>query len=178
MSGHNKWSQIRTKKAAEDAKKSKIFSLLSRQLTLEARASSGDRESPRLRAIIDRARAANMPRDNIDRAIEKGMGSGSTNYEAVRYEAYGPGGVALLIDGITDNKNRTTAEVKHVLATHGGTLAAQGSVLWAFQKSDGGWEATAPVTLDTTLAEHLQRLIEALEEHEDVERVFTNAARP
>src|SRR5690348_1557363 len=108
MSGHNKWSKIKNKKAVTDAKKSKVFSMFAKMIAVESRKAKGDKNSPSLRAVMERARAVNMPNDNIDRAVAKGAGGDGGNLEEVLYEAYGPGGAALIIEGITDNKNRTT----------------------------------------------------------------------
>ena len=176
MSGHNKWSQIKEKKGREDAKKSKLFSMYSRQITIESKRSSGDRNAPSLRAAIDRARAVNMPNDVIDRAVTKGAGGGSDSFEEVTYEAYGPGGVAIIIEGITDNKNRTTPEIRHLLSEHGGNLGTQGSASWAFQKSaTGSIVPTTLIPLPESEADKLANLLEKLEDHEDIKRVVTNA---
>lgn len=178
MSGHNKWSKIKHKKGAEDAKKSKIFSMLSRQIAIEARAGGGDKNSPRLRAIIEKARKANMPSENIDRAIAKATGAGANEFEEVLYEAYGPGGVALVIEGITDNKNRTSAEVRHLLTEKGISVGTPGSVLWAFERieEEGAltWKPKSTIPLSPPDSEKLQMLIEEIEEHDDIKRVFTN----
>lgn len=178
MSGHNKWSKIKHKKGAEDAKKSKVFSMLSRQIAIEARASGGDKNSPRLRTIIEKARKANMPSDNIDRAIAKATGAGSSEFEEVLYEAYGPGGVALIIEGITDNKNRTSAEMRHLLSEKGVSVGTPGSVLWAFDRTeeDGAlvWKPKTTTPLADDDSEKLANLIEEIEEHDDIKHVFTN----
>lgn len=175
MAGHNKWSQIKVKKGAEDAKKSKLFSLLVRGITMEAKRSAGNRESPGLKAAIQRARDANMPLDNIERAVQKGFGGGSENFEEVMYEAYGPAGVALIITGITDNKNRTTPEIKHLLSNHGGTLGNQGSSQWAFTRTiDGTFKPNALISLNQEDAQKLESLIEGLDEHADIKNVYHN----
>lgn len=136
MSGHSKWSTIKHKKALGDAKKGQVFSKFSKLITVAARSGSADPEMNfRLRLIIDKARAANMPADNIKRAVEKGAGGKDSNLlEEFVYEAYGPAGVALMIEGVTDNKNRTIAEVKNILARHGARLGEAGSVKWSFKK--------------------------------------------
>lgn len=136
MSGHSKWAQIKHKKAATDAKKGTIFSKIARLIIVAAKEKGGDpATNAKLRMAIEKAREAGLPKDNIERAIERGTGGkeGET-LEEVLYEAYGPGGVALLIQGVTDSKNRTTNEIKHILSEHGGKLAAQGSVEWMFEK--------------------------------------------
>lgn len=136
MSGHSKWAQIKHKKAATDAKKGTLFSKIARLIIVAAKEKGGDPAmNPRLRMEIEKARQAGMPKDNIERAIERGTGGEKESALAeVLYEAYGPGGAALLIQGVTDSKNRTTNEIKHILSEHGGKLAAQGSVEWMFEK--------------------------------------------
>jgi YebC/PmpR family DNA-binding regulatory protein len=136
MSGHSKWASIKHKKGAIDAKRGKIFTKLIKELTVAARIGGGDASgNPRLRSAILAAKAENMPKDNIDRAIKKGTGElEGVNYEEVSYEAYGPGGVAVLISCLTDNKNRTVADLKHIFDRHGGNLGEPGSVAWVFVK--------------------------------------------
>jgi len=136
MSGHSKWSTIKRKKGAADAKRGKIFTKLIREIATAARIGGGDADSnPRLRLACDRARAANMPKDNIARAIAKGTGAGEGDaYEEVVYEGYGPGGVAVYIETLTDNKNRTVGDVRHILTKHGGNLGASGCVSYLFEK--------------------------------------------
>ncbi len=136
MSGHNKWANIKHRKMAQDAKRSKIFTKIIRELIVAAREGGGDPDkNPRLRAAIERAKAANMPKENIERAIKKGTGEleGEQYYE-VAYEAYAPGGVALLIKAVTDNKNRTAQEVRHALSRYGGSMAESGAVSWIFER--------------------------------------------
>lgn len=176
MSGHNKWSQIKEKKGKEDAKKSKLFSMYSRQITIESKKAGGDHQLPNLRAAIDRAKAVNMPNDVIDRAVAKGAGAGAESFVEVIYEAYGPGGVALIIEGITDNKNRTTPEIRHLLADNGGNLGTQGSTLWAFTKGLGGaYTPNTKISLSPEDSNKLKNLLEKLESHEDIKTVCTNA---
>lgn len=137
MSGHSKWSTIKRKKGAEDAKRGKIFTRLARELTMAARQGGGDPDSnPTLRLAVDKARAANMPKDNIQRAINRGTGEGDdvAALEEITYEGYAPSGVAVLVDCVTDNKNRTLAEVKHTFSKFGGSLASAGSVTWQFDQ--------------------------------------------
>ena len=136
MSGHSKWSSIKHKKGATDAKRGKIFSKLIKEVTVAARLGGGDiTGNPRLRAAIQAAKAENMPKDNIERAIKKGTGElEGASYEEVNYEAYGPGGVAVLIDCLTDNKNRTVADIKHAFDRHGGNIGEPGCVSWMFEK--------------------------------------------
>jgi len=175
MSGHNKWSKIKHKKGAEDAKKSKLYSVLVRQITMEVRAANGDASSPRVRTLIDKARAVNMPNDNIDRAIKKAQGAGGESYTEILFEGYGPGGVALIIEGITDSKNRANQEIKHVMDKFGGSLGTQGSAAWAFVKSEDGWKANTPLVISDFEGEKLGELIDALEELDDVKTVYHSA---
>ena len=136
MSGHSKWSTIKHKKGATDAKRGKIFTKLIKEITVAARMGGGDLNgNPRLRAAITAAKAENMPKDNIERGIKKGTGElEGVNYEETSYEGYGPGGVAVLVDCLTDNKNRTVADVKHIFERHGGNLGEPGCVAWIFEQ--------------------------------------------
>lgn len=136
MSGHSKWSTIKRKKGAADAKRGKIFTKLIRELQTAARLGGGDIDSnPRLRLVVDKAKTANMPKDNIQRAIAKGVGGGDNeNFEEIVYEGYGPGGAALLIETLSDNRNRTVGDLRHVLSKHGGNLGASGCVAFLFEK--------------------------------------------
>src|SRR5215212_3618859 len=136
MSGHSKWASIKHKKGALDAKRGRIFTRLIKELTVAARAGGGDADSnPRLRTIIADAKAVNMPADNIKRAIRRGTGEEpGVSYEEAQYEAYGPGGAAVIMDVLTDNKNRTVGELRHTLTKHGGSLAEANAVAWMFTK--------------------------------------------
>jgi YebC/PmpR family DNA-binding regulatory protein len=136
MSGHSKWSTIKRKKGAQDAKRGALFTKLIREITVAARAGGEDLESnPRLRTAVAKAKASNMPNDNIDRAIKKGAGNlDGVVYEEVRYEGYGPGGAAILLDCLTDNKNRTTPEIRTIFGKNGGNLGDSGSVSYLFEK--------------------------------------------
>ncbi len=136
MSGHSKWSSIKHKKKIVDAKRGKLFTKLIREIIVAARLGGGDPDkNPRLRAAIAAAKAANMPKENIERGIKRGTGEiEGVNYEEVSYEGYGPGGVAVLIECLTDNKNRTVAELKHIFERHGGSLGEPGCVSWIFEK--------------------------------------------
>ena len=136
MSGHSKWHTIKHKKGAADAKRGKIFTRIIKELSVAARGGGGDPDSnPRLRTIIAEAKANNMPRENIERAIRRGTGEEpGVQYEEILYEGYGPGGVALMIQTLTDNKNRTVGEIRHVLGKQGGNLAAENSVAWMFSR--------------------------------------------
>jgi len=238
MSGHNKWSTIKHKKAREDAKRGKIFTKIIRELTVAARQGGGDPDAnPRLRAAVTAAKAANMPSDNLKRAIERGTGElDGVNYEEVSYEGYGPGGVAVMLECLTDNKNRTTPEVRHLFSKSGGNLGENGSVSWLFTRKgliliprDGeidedrvmeialesgaedldtedpeyfrvftapdelhqvkdsieaaglpvenaefDMEPSTTVTLEGKKAQQMLRLVEAFEDHDDVQHVWAN----
>ena len=236
MSGHSKWHSIKHKKGAADAKRGKIFTRLIKELTVAARAGGGDPDmNPRLRTIIADAKANNMPADNIKRAIRRGTGEEpGVSYEEAQYEAYGPGGAALIIEVLTDNKNRTAGEIRHLLEKHGGNLAAPNAVAWMFHKKgyivveksktdeeklmsavldagaddlkddDDNWEvfstpdvfpavneavkglgiepATAKVSmipqnyvkLEGRTAQQMVKLMEGLEDHDDVQNVSSN----
>ncbi|MFA5500080.1 MAG: YebC/PmpR family DNA-binding transcriptional regulator [Candidatus Omnitrophota bacterium] len=136
MSGHNKWASIKHKKAATDAKRGKMFSKISKELTVAAKSGGGDPSgNPRLRVAINKAKAVNMPADNIDRAVKKGTGElPGVSYEEIAYEGYGPAGVAIIVEALTDNKNRTGAEIRNIFSKKGGNMAGQGSVSWLFSK--------------------------------------------
>jgi YebC/PmpR family DNA-binding regulatory protein len=236
MSGHSKWATIKRKKAVTDAKRGKAFTQLIKEITIAARMGGGDlKGNPRLRLAIDKAKGANMPADNIKRAIQKGTGElPGVIYEDVAYEGYAPGGVALIIESVTDNKNRTVSEIRHLLERHNGKLAASNSVAWMFHRKgiirvmkanygeddlmniivDAGAEdmrtedetyeiSTMPedfetvrqtleskgikmeeadmqrvpentVKVDGKDAEQVLKLMEALEEHDDVQHVYAN----
>lgn len=135
MSGHSKWSTIKRKKGAADAKRGQVFTRLIREISVAAKSGGGDPDgNPRLRTAIDAAKAQNMPKDNIDRAIKKGTGElDGVTYEEITYEGYGPGGVAFLIEVMTDNKNRTAADIRHILNKRGGQLAKAGAVGYLFE---------------------------------------------
>jgi YebC/PmpR family DNA-binding regulatory protein len=238
MSGHSKWHTIKHKKGAADAKRGKIFTRIIKELTVAARSGGGDIDTnPRLRTIVAEAKSVNMPADNIKRAIQRGTGElPGVSYEEITYEGYGPGGVAIMIDVLTDNKNRTVGEMRHTLSKYGGNLGEANSVAWMFEKKgyivvekakadeeqllsaaiDAGaddmkddednWEiVSSPDTFQAVLeavkglgieppaaeiamlpqnyiklegkaAHQMVKLMDALEEHEDTKKVWTNAA--
>jgi YebC/PmpR family DNA-binding regulatory protein len=240
MAGHSKWANIRFRKGAQDAKRGKIFTKLIREITIAARAGGSDLGSnPRLRLAVDKAKAQSMPKDNIDRAIKRGAGElDGENFEEIRYEGYGPNGVAVMVDCLTDNRNRTVAEVRHAFTKFGGNLGADGSVAYLFNKSgslsygpetnedavmeaaieagaadvltddDGSIEvltepedfetvrdamaaaelppehaeitmrADTRAAVDTDSADTLLKLIDMLEDLDDVQQVYTNADIP
>ncbi|MCX7846338.1 MAG: YebC/PmpR family DNA-binding transcriptional regulator [Dictyoglomaceae bacterium] len=136
MSGHSKWANIKHRKAAADAKKGKLFSSLSKEIIIAAKQGGGNPETnPRLRAAIERAREANMPKENIERAIKRGTGEiPGVTYEEIIYEGYGPGGVAIMVEVVTDNKNRTASEIRRIFTKHGGNLGEAGCVSWIFEE--------------------------------------------
>jgi YebC/PmpR family DNA-binding regulatory protein len=177
MSGHNKWSQIKHKKDITDAKKSKIFSKLVRFIAVEAKLSHG-KDSPGLRSAIEKAKKVNMPAENIERAIKKAS-EPSAQMDAIAYETHGPGGVGVIIETLTDSKNRTAQEIKHILSKNGFALGGIGSVVWAFKKEmtpEGlKWEPNIYVPLSDADIELLDKLVEEIEENDDVQDVYTNA---
>lgn len=176
MAGHSKWSQIKRQKALTDAKKSKDFSKLARAIGVQARISGG-KETPELRAAVEKAKRANLPKEIIERSIKKA--SESAKMEEATYEAYGPGGVGVIIEVLTDNKNRTTQEIKHVLSENNLVLGNIGSALWAFRKeiTPEGIIWTPNITISPTDQDLklLEKLVDKLEENEDVQEVYTNA---
>ncbi|HEX7419088.1 MAG TPA: YebC/PmpR family DNA-binding transcriptional regulator [Thermoanaerobaculia bacterium] len=236
MSGHSKWSTIKHKKGAADAKRGKTFTRIIKEMTVAARMGGGDPSSnPRLRSAVAEAKAANMPKDNVERAIKRGTGElEGVSYEEITYEGYGPGGVALMVEVMTDNTNRTTPEIRHMLEKNGGNMGTPGSVRFQFDRkgylsvdkkaadedklmeialeagaddllSFGdafeiytspesfeqvrlaleknkiatieaklGQIAKNPVTLDDTKAKQMMRLMESLDDHEDVQNVWSN----
>jgi len=177
MAGHNKWSQIKHKKAITDGKKSKIFSKLVRFIAVEARLSGG-KDSPGLRSAIEKARKVNMPSENIEKAIKKAS-EPSSHMENIMYEAYGPGGVGIIIETLTDNKNRIAQEIKHILSKNNTALAGIGAVAWAFKKEIGDtglvWSPTSEIELGDEDLKLLEKLVEDLEDNDDVQDVYTNA---
>ncbi len=175
MSGHNKWSKIKHKKAASDSKKSAIFGKLVRLIQVEAKKSNGNIDSPGLKMAIEKANKANMPKDNIERAIKKASEMGDV--QPVMFEAYGPAGIGIIITALTDNNNRTNSEIKHLLSKNGASFGAQGSVAWNFTKNQetGDWEPNTTMEINEEDGEKLERIIDAIEEHDDVQDVYTSA---
>ena len=175
MSGHNKWSKIKHKKAAGDAEKSKIFTKPTALIAMDSRKANGNLTSPSLAAAIERAKKDSMPKENIDRAVAKGSGSDGAKLEEVMYEAFGPGGVAMIITAVTDNNNRTAPEIRHIFTKAGLQLGTPGSAAWAFTKTADGYVPLNPTELSDEDGEKLANLIEALEENDDVQDVYTTA---
>ena len=179
MSGHSKWSTIKRKKGAVDAKRGKIFTKIIKEITIAARTGGGDPEgNPRLRQAILAAKAENMPKDNIEKAIKKGTGGleGAAAFEETVYEGYGPGGVALLVEVVTDNKNRTVAEIRHILSKHGGNLGENGCVSWMFEKKGSIVFDKKDAGEDTLMELVLESGAEDIVEQESEYEVITDPA--
>jgi YebC/PmpR family DNA-binding regulatory protein len=175
MSGHSKWSTIKHKKAAQDAKRGKAFSKIIKEVTVAARIGGGDlAANPRLRTAIAAAKAENMPKDNIERAIKKGIGElEGANYEEVTYEGYGPGGVAILVETISDNRQRTVADVRHLFAKRGGNLGEPGSVAWIFEKKGFILVEKDKADEETLMAIALEANAEDIQEQESEWEIYT-----
>ena len=175
MSGHNKWSKIKHKKAATDAQKSKVFSKHAALIAVESRKAGGDANAANVVAAVERAKKDSMPKENIERAIAKGSGAGGNAIEEVLFEGYGPGGVALLIKVVIDNNSRTAPEIRHIFTKAGYELGVPGSAAWAFTKTDEGYVPNTPMELDDATGEKLAEFIEKLEDNDDVTDVYTSA---
>ena len=175
MSGHNKWSQIQRQKGAADSNKSKVWGKLAKRIAVESKKANGDVTLPGLRSIIETAKKENMPKDSIDRAIAKGTSKDSAALDAITYETYGPGGCAIVIDALTDSRNRTAQEMKHLLSELGLALASPGSALWAFEKKAEGYTPKTTVPLSADDDEKLMRILEKIDAYDDVQGVYTNA---
>lgn len=179
MSGHSKWHNIQNKKNAEDKKKSKAFSQLSKNIRIAVRSTGiGDpKENASLRVAIEKARETNMPHENIQRAIDRGLGKGGAGrLEEVVYEGYGAGGYGVLVIVLTDNKQRTGAEIRHTFDTAGGSLGGPGSAMYLFKRSGADYKVTIPFQVESSEDRgKVQSFIEELEENDDVEDVYTNA---
>jgi len=179
MSGHSHWAGIKRQKEVTDKKRGVVFSKLLAAISAAAKRDPNPDFNPRLRTAIEKAKASVVPADNINRAIARASESTDAVEELV-FEAYGPGGIALLIEATTNSRNRTVAEIKKVLSDHGGKWAESGSVRWAFETDTAGmehvWRAKFPQAVPNEHAEQLAELVEALEEYQDVQRVTTNAS--
>jgi YebC/PmpR family DNA-binding regulatory protein len=174
MAGHNKWSKIKRQKEKTDGQKSKIFGKLVKLIQVEAKKANGNVSSPGLKAAIEKAKSFNVPNDNIDRAIKKSAEAGET--EVVVYEAYGPGGCAMIIEALTDNKNRANQEIKTILSRNGYAMAGVGAASWAFTHNPGEeWTPTSTIPLSEEDGEKLGALIDELEESDDINEIYTNA---
>jgi len=181
MSGHSKWNNIKNKKEATDAKRGKIFSNISKLIRIAVKeGNSGDPKfNPSLRVALDKARAANMPKSNIQKAIERGLGKTSSGavIQEIVYEGFGAGGVAVIVVAMTDNPNRTSAEVKFAFSRNGGSLGSPGSAMYMFKRNnDGGYECTMPMSVnESQVINNLNNLVEKLRESEDVEDIYMAA---
>lgn len=179
MSGHSHWAGIKHRKEATDQKRGKVFSRLLAAVSVAAKAEPNPDFNPRLRTAILKAKEASVPAENIERAIKRASEAGA-NLEELVFEAYGPGGVAIIMEAVSDNRNRTVQEVKMILRDQGGKWADSGSVRWAFDPapagSEGGWKAKFPQAISGEDKKKLESLARALEENDDIQGVFTNAA--
>lgn len=176
---HSKWAKTEYKKAASDAKKSKMFTKVVKLIIMEAKKSGGNREAPGLKSAVQKARDVDMPNDNIDRAIKKATES-KEQLENISYEAYGPAGVGIIIEALTDNRNKAAQEIKYILSKHDGVLGAIGSVSWNFTKTidEHGihWTPNMTTPIEGEDETKLEALLEELEDCDEVQTVFTNAA--
>ncbi len=175
MAGHNKWAQIKRQKGANDAAKSRVWAKLSRRLTVESKKANGDANAANVRSVVETARKENMPKDAIERAIHKGTTADAASMESVVYECYGPGGAAVIISCLTDNKNRTLQELKGIFAKHAIALATPGSALWAFDKTAEGYAPKTTIPLSADDHDALMKVLELIDALDDVEEVYTNA---
>ena len=173
MSGHNKWSQIKRTKGASDAKKSQIFGKLSRMISVQVKLAKGDLKSNAVISAIEKAKAIDMPKDTIDRAISKA--TEAKDLETIHYEAYGPGGVGIIIEALTDNRNKAAQEIRHILSKNGFALGAIGSVMWGFQKEEGELKPTMTIPVSDEDMTTLEKLVNDLEASDEVQEVITNA---
>ncbi|NLI82744.1 MAG: YebC/PmpR family DNA-binding transcriptional regulator [Deltaproteobacteria bacterium] len=176
MSGHSKWSTIRHKKGAADARRGKVFTKLIKEIMVAARIGGGDpAANPRLRAAVAAAKAENMPKENIERAIKKGTGElEGASYEEISYEGYGPGGVAILVDVMTDNRNRAASEIRHIFSRNGGSLGEAGCVSWMFSKRGSIVFNKAAVSEETIMEIALEAGAEDVKDQEDQIEVTTS----
>lgn len=175
MAGHNKWSKIKHQKKAADKKKSKIFSKHARNIQAEAERCGGDMTDPGLQQAIEDAKRDNMPKDTIKRAIKRATEDNTGQLERITYEAYGPGGVAMVIESVTDNRNRAAAEVRHLLSEFNIELSSPGSATWAFERVDRTkWQATSTVEISDEEKERLEKVMGSLEDNDEIQKVFTN----
>jgi len=176
MSGHSKWSTIKHKKALTDAKKSKVFSKVASLITIAARKGGDPDKNPSLRTVIEKAHEVNLPKENIERAIKRGAGEiAGARLEELTYGAFGPGSAVILITAITDNKNRTLAEIKKILQEHNVKFAELNSIQWMFHREEADWIPNNPVKIDDeNVKKELGALYEALDEQQDVNEIYDN----
>lgn len=168
------FQKLNTKRQVQTQKKSKIFSRYSKLITIESKKCNGDVNSASLARAIELAKKENVPKDVIEKAVKKGTDAGAATLEAVMYEAYGPGGSAIIITALTDNKNRTAPEIRHIFTKAGYELATPGSAAWAFIKTDEGYVAQTPIELSESDMEKMVNLYDTLDEHDDVQNIYTN----
>jgi transcriptional/translational regulatory protein YebC/TACO1 len=173
MSGHNKWSKVKNKKAVTDARKGKIYTKMAKVISIELKKANGDSKAAGVQAAVKKARELNVPNENIERALRKN--DNAAEMESIMYEAYGPGGVALIIEALTDNRNKAAGEIKHILTENGSALAAPGSATWAFTKGPEGFIPNTMTEISDEDGLKLDRLIEELEDNDEVQEVYTNA---
>lgn len=176
MSGHSKWSTIKHKKALTDAKRANVFTKSGRLIAIAAKEGSNPETNFKLKLAVDQARAVNMPKDNIERAIKRGTGElkDQAAIKEIIYEAFGPGGIMMVIKTLTDNKNRTVSETKAILGKHDGKLGGMGSVMWNFEISGSEYRPKNIMEVDEEIKTRYKKLLEALSEHEDVQQVYDN----
>ena len=177
MSGHSKWANIKRKKEVTDSKKSKIFSKMSKLISVAAKSGADPDSNPKLRLAVERAKEARMPKDNIDRAIAKGSGQGGgVSFSEVVYEGFGPNGEAFYIKGLTDNINRTVAEIRNIFSKHGGSLGGSGSTSYIFSPDPENPSYMVEVAPED--AKKLEGLLEDIDDHDDVQDVYVNFELP
>jgi len=178
MSGHSKWSKVKHQKAVTDVRKGRAFSKMAKLITIAAKKGGDPEMNSSLRLAIERAKSVNMPKDKIENAIKKGTGeSKEGQLEEITYEAYGPNGTPLIIETITDNRNRAISEIKHILSNHNGKLAKVGSVKYLFEKQENKWKAKYSTDItDEKIKSQLKKLFEALNENEDVSEIYSNVS--
>jgi YebC/PmpR family DNA-binding regulatory protein len=174
MAGHNKWAQIKRQKEKNDGNKAVVWGKLGKRIAVESKKAGGDVNAANLRAIIETAKKANMPKDAIERAVQKAV-SNADELVSIVYETYGPGGCAILIDCLTDSRNRTAQEIKHLLSELGLALASPGSAAWAFEKTAEGYKPTTTVPLSEEDDAKLMEILEKIDAYDDVQEVYTNA---
>ncbi|OGN27951.1 MAG: hypothetical protein A3A33_04300 [Candidatus Yanofskybacteria bacterium RIFCSPLOWO2_01_FULL_49_25] len=180
MSGHSKWSQIRRQKGIADVKKGQEFSKLGKLISIAAKKGADPASNPSLAGMIERARAANMPKDNIERAIKRATDKSASILEEINVQALGPGGIGIVITAITDNKNRTIGEIRNILANHNSKMADEGSLNWQFDQKMSAegieWVAKYPLAIDTETQASIEALFEEMDNNEDVGSIFSNLA--
>jgi len=176
MSGHSKWSTIKHKKALTYAKKSKVFSKVTSLITIAARKGSDPDKNPTLRTVIEKAHEVNVPKENIERAIKRGTGEiAGARLEELTYGAFGPGSAVILITAITDNKNRTLAEIKKILQEHNAKFAELNSIQWMFHREGADWTPNNPIKIEgENIKKELEALYEALDEQQDINEIYDN----